>query len=265
MVNLPVRTSRDTAKEMLLTAGREMLAERGMGVAWIGVDLSEVIKSSGVPKSSAYRIFSAGAGTPQSNFTGELMGSLLEGGAHSDPDLTIAAAAAVLDEHPDLFDEGSPQELALVLRELIRRVANVNAAALVDSARLRVFVTALAAASDPGPNPKSGSVAASLMAAEQQEPPFIPLYRDFAGLFGLRLRPGWSWHMFDAVTTSSTYGQALRHRFNEHVANIVRPTGPNGENQRWTTTGITFEGAVLIALEPNPRVTNAADLSSWLQ
>ncbi|MEE9414841.1 MAG: hypothetical protein V3V01_06105 [Acidimicrobiales bacterium] len=259
------RIGRSEAKERLLSAGRKLLADRGIGAAEMGVELADAIGESGVPKSSAYRLFSSETGTPQSNYTSELMRSLLEGGAHSDPDLGRDAALTVLAEHPGIFDDGSPLELAMVLRELVRQVSNANSAALIDSTSLRVYVTALASSVDPGPDPSPGSVEASLKASEAQEPPFIPLYKELTELFGLRLRLGWSWQMFDAVIASSTYGNALLHPFNEHVANIVRSTGPNGDDQQWTTTGIILEGTALIALEPNPRVTNAADLSSWLQ
>ncbi len=256
------RRSSDEIRDTVLAAARELIRE-GSGIAPLNVDLSAAITAADVPRSSGYRAFGSDERSPQDEFVERLVESVIAGGVHSDPSHTLGAVNAVLDGVPDLFDTGSSAELATVFRELIRVVTLANIETLIEREEFRVYVSVLAMLSDRTVA-ETSSLTAAVKRAEAQRSAFWTLYRDMADLFGLRLRPGWTWETFDAAVSTAGYGAALRHNVNPYVTSIVRNTGPDGAPQEWSAFGVAFEGIVLTAAEQNPRMKNGADLSIWL-
>lgn len=255
-------TSADRVKGALLAAGRELLEAMGPAtVSGIDVKLKDAIVAANVPKTSAYRVFADDERSPQSMFSAELVRTLLTSGNHTDPEVTLHAAGEVLAAHGESIATGTEQELAGVLRELIRVATSVNAAQLAESLDFRIYVGVLASISGSGPQ-IDPSIIDTVVAMEAEDSGFVSLYQELATIFGLRLRPGWTWSSFDAGATGASYGSALREAHNPHTP-IMRPTGPNGEDQAWTIVGVLMEGLILTAVEPAPDVERSADLSSW--
>ena len=228
MASNPTTRSRGAdTKQAVLDSGLLLLHEHGIQASAIGVDLAEAIERAGVPKSSAYRLFTSETGNPQENFTAELVTALVVDGTHTDPKITFDAATTILAEHADLFETGTPRELADLLRQLIRVGTPVTVDALSENILFRAYVTALVSASRDVP--RAGSVEAALVKSETEESPFLQFYKELAELFGARLRPGWSWESLELVTSNASYGEALRKPFNESMNTITRRTGPNPE------------------------------------
>ena len=253
----------DDTVAAVLAAGRDLLARPERQVVGLGVRLKDAIEHAGVPLSTGYRLFQSDTSEPQAVFTARLVRSLIERGDHTNPDRTLSAVEAVINEHQDVFDHGSSTELAVVLREAIRQGANANVAALAENISFRAYMIALAVApTETEDDPDR--LGAALAAAELQKSTYVDAYERLSALFGLRLRPTATWQQLDAVISSTAHGTALRSRYNPHVVDIMRPTGEGGELQRWNAVGITVEQLLLAFCEPNPRIKNPADTGSWL-
>lgn len=256
-------TSADRVKDAVLDAGRKLLVAQGpAATSGIDVKLKDAIVAADVPKTSAYRVFSDDEHSPQSMFSSELVRSLLTSGNHTDPAVTLDAAGEVLDAHVGSLAEGTDQDRAVVLRELVRVATSVNNAQLAESIDFRIFVVVLASCSGPGVQ-VDPSIIDTVIGMEAEGSGFRTFYEELASLFGLQLRPGWTWSAFDAVATGASYGSALREGHNPHTP-IMRPTGPNGEDQEWSVVGVLLEGLILTATERAADAARSADLSTWL-
>ena len=70
--------------------------------------------------------------------------------------------------------------------------------------------------------------------------------------FDLRLRPQYQLAQFVMAVTAYSEGCSLRQRTTDHVEVMLRPTGPDGEDQEWTLFAVGLEGLVHQFLEPIP-------------
>lgn len=249
-------------RALLLAEGQRLLFDRGSNADPIGVELAQVIANSGVARSSAYRAFSDASLSPQEAYTTALAESLISTETHGDVEATTAAAFEVIGANTEIFDNGSPAELAVLLRQLIRAVVDANIAALQQSKLVWVYLAVLASVGQ-SKDPTNHPLTETLRSADRTEV-MARMYQDLAELFGLRLRPGWSWSRLDAAVSACVMGTGARMGLIDDLTGIMRDTGPNDELEEWSACGALVEGLLLVALEQNPRVRNAADLSLWI-
>lgn len=247
---------------MLVAEGQRLLFEKGTRTDPIGIDLADVIEGSDVPRSSAYRAFSHETLSPQEAFTEALAMSLISTETHGDLEAVTGAALELLVANPDIFDTGTPRELALFMQQLIRVVIRSNIEALQRSKMVWIYLSTLAAVGQ-SPNPSEHPLTPTLRSADRTEA-MVLFYRDMADNFGLRLRAGWSWERLDAAVSATVMGTGSRMGLIDDLDGIMRDTGEDGELQDWSACACLVEGLMMVALEPNPRVKNAADLSVWL-
>jgi hypothetical protein len=76
-------------------------------------------------------------------------------------------------------------------------------------------------------------------------------------LFGVRIRRPWTMRHFTLAVTAYSEGCSLRTRIEESTEMIVRPTGPDGEDQEWTLFAIGLEALVHQFFEPDPEFIGA--------
>ncbi len=257
----PERKYRKAAdsKAQLIAAGRELLAERGLAPGLSRVTLNDAIERSGIPRSSAYRLYSGGPG-PLESFRVALLESL--SADHLDRDNTWGSVDGVIEQHTDDLDGDDPVRMATALREVIRVGVSSNIQDWIGSIGFYVVASTMVAASSPGTD--SGADLELLQGGEDQLlKNIIPVYKSIADMVGLRLRSGLDWETFARVITSAVDGVALRHVIDPSLMAIERPTGPDGEIQEWTSAAVLFESMVYAYTEPDPKRTMSADLSVW--
>jgi hypothetical protein len=63
---------------------------------------------------------------------------------------------------------------------------------------------------------------------------------------------------FSMAAIAFAEGCALRQLTNDHVETMVRPTGPNGEDQEWSLYAVGMEALVHQFLESDPEYTPPA-------
>ena len=73
-----------------------------------------------------------------------------------------------------------------------------------------------------------------------------------ADLLGLRLLPSWSIDQFSMAAIAYAEGCAFRQLSSEHVECMIRPTGPDGEDQEWSLYAVGMEALVNQFFEPDP-------------
>jgi hypothetical protein len=73
-----------------------------------------------------------------------------------------------------------------------------------------------------------------------------------AHLLGLRLLTPWSIDQFSMAAIAYAEGCAFRQLSSDHVECMIRPTGPNGEDQEWSLYAVGMEALVNQFFEPDP-------------
>jgi hypothetical protein len=77
-------------------------------------------------------------------------------------------------------------------------------------------------------------------------------YAALVGLFGLRPRVPFTVRQFTVAVGALAEGCSLRQRLDRGMVDILRPTGPDGEEQPWTVFGLGLEALVHQFFEPDP-------------
>ena len=140
----------DESTAMLIAAGRDLLRERGLAPGLGRVTLNDAIERSGIPRSSAYRLYGGlygGNEGPLESFRLALLESLIDDhlnrvGQHDEFRTVIA-------EEASRFDTADSAELALALREVIRRGIAANVASWSRTTEWMAVESSLLAAATP--------------------------------------------------------------------------------------------------------------------
>lgn len=254
------RFSAAEARAEVIKAGMKLVAEVGTEPGLARVRLNDAIARSGVPRPSAYRVFTNSERLPQSEFRAALLVALVrEQAPISDGSQVFDAASRVLANNKDLLDSGSPTDLAWLLREFIRVIG------LIKSNELRTFESAIysmslrSLAMDPYPDPDLVHLFDSLIRRITSD--FAAVYDPVVKQFGLRPRAGTSVEEFAELTVQAS-GMAILQKFPSFAEPVLRPTGRDGELLEWDALAVTVHGLVLSMLEPDPESDVRVDLAS---
>ena len=251
------------ARAALLDAGLQLLEERGLELGVARVSLNDAVLRSGVPRPSAYRVFSSGDLDPQDEFRTNLLLHLFTDSTHQRAtERAFAAAADVLLVERLRVDRGDPDELAFVLREMVRSAAATiwSSATAVEGVHLS---TVLSLVVDPEPyQPLVGAVDRHRRETVERN---LGFYRATCKTFGIRPR-----RPFDLRQVALYFAFAVDQIWDGNLGlgdepGILRPTGPHGELLPWTPFGISLEGLILVMFEEDPDAPASARLSAWLR
>ena len=245
------------SRRALLDAGFELLKSRGVAPGLDRVTLKEAIEISGVPRSTAYRLYEGGRGQLE-EFRADQLSDL----DVIDMQPSFDVVTEVLSEVRPLIDSQDPVKMAEGLRELIRCATNRNLESLLTSLPWRVYMSSLAAV-DTGPGGDRAMNETFRVAAEQFGKSYVGVFEHIAGLVGLRPRQPLTYGEFGVALAAIAEGVGLRVPTDSRLASLKRPTGPNGELQTWNATGCAAEALMLTWLEPDPAFVVSADLSAW--
>lgn len=246
------------SRRALLDAGSQLLKERGVAPGLDRVTLKDAIELSGVPRSTAYRLYEGGKGQLE-EYRADLL-SDLDNSVMSEP--AFEAVERVLEEHADELASKDPIALGRVLREVLRQAANNNIEATVASIEWRVFMSSLASLGTGDHNEPALEALFAEASAEFVER-YGTLFDRLCTTFGLRVREPLTHEQLGLLITATVEGVALRQHLEPQLGAIMRPTGVNGEMQPWNAGAIAIEALVLTSFEPDPDAEVAADLMSW--
>lgn len=246
------------SRRALLDAGLELLKSRGVAPGLDRVTLKEAIELSGVPRSTAYRLYEGGKGQLE-EYRADLL-SDLDNSVDTAP--TMAAIEKVLAEVAPLIESQDPLKLAQALREVLRVTVNTNVESVTKSLEWRVYMSSLASLGTGAEADPEMTEAFRLAASEFGER-FVEFFDHLITVFGLRLRDSFTLHDFGALVSATIEGAALRQHVDPRLANMKRPTGPEGELQSWNAAGVAIEGFLVSWFQPDLHAKATADLGSW--
>lgn len=246
-----------------MAAGLELLDELGLEHGLSRITLHDAVVRSGVPRPSAYRLFSNGDFDPQVEFRTSLLVHLLaEVSPAAATRAGFGAGREILARERERLASSDADELAFVLREVLR----VSTETMWHMATPRTgayFSTVLSLVVDPDPYPPLVEAHRQLRAnAAEKNSEF---YRELMELFGVRFRHGLTMEQF-AASLALQVAQIWDGNLSLGSEPMLRlPTGPGGEVQPWTPLGLSCVGLVLVSLEPDPHADVSARLSAWLE
>lgn len=253
--------TKDQAKNALVEAGREILAEVGLSGGVGRVALTEAINRSGVPRPSAYRVFGETDLDPQRAFHEQLIVDITESGPAFDVASLAESVCGVLDEVKQVGVEATPEALTWCLRDLVRVAATGAQAATFTETPIGAYMSVLASTLDEVRNDRVE--AAVRQAEEVTVNALIPFLREVLTSFGLRLRDGWTFIDLGSALISAILGALLTARVTPAAPEFQLTTGKDDEPQAWTLLGITLLGIVGQATAPDPRMVVSAQPSRW--
>lgn len=240
----PTRPARKSAGEVrvtLLQAGVDMLSATGLTVSLQHLNMEELIRTAGVPRSSVYRLW----GNRESFFT-DLMIELLAPERMAqrafDPQ-TLTVAQEAIDRYRELLNtrEGRRQVLCEVVRVGVRR----NFEAVTTSTAWRTFA-ALSATLASLPADSRRRVLAALREAEDRfASRMTEFYETLFPLVGIRPRQGVSTRNVVIACASVVSGFAERAPLSTHYFDPpLLLAGPEGEPVEWLLVSVAVLGVL---------------------
>lgn len=253
------RLSQHQARDAILAAGTDLLVRRGLDAGLGLVTLNDAIVESGVPRASAYRLFTSDETDPQVAFRTELLIAYIR----DDPlQRRRDIAQMISDETLGFFDTRDPDQLAFALRELVRTVWGSNLEILLGDEHWRIIGPSWASTALTSWAPDE-LVEAHRQADQAAVDYFRSLYDQVSTMCGLRLRHPMTWDEFGLIAASATAITTFTSAYHPELRNIPRPTGPGGQDQMWTQAALMVEGLILSCMEPIPGADLVATLGRW--
>jgi AcrR family transcriptional regulator len=237
------RLSKGELREQVLRAGTALLGEGGVTVSLHHLNMEELIRRVGVPRSSAFAAFGG-----KEELLTDLMVRLLQpedgGTAGLFPD-TARVATETITRHAHRMRraDGSrdPEGTHAVIREAVRVTLRQNVEETMASTQWQTFL-ALAATVPSLPPGRRERVADALRLAEAQfREGMTDFYAAAFELMGLRPRPGVQWHHVVTAGAAIVEGVVSRRRMGSPIADepILAP-GIDGEPVEWTLAALAY-------------------------
>jgi hypothetical protein len=248
----PTRMSREELRQLLLDTGTTMLREEGLSSGVEALTFKRVFER--IEHDTGVRLTNASVIRRVWDNLADYRTDVLIAVAGNGSDEDIEAARRLAAPLMQRLDVTTPEARDASLREICRVGGALNARAVHHSQQwpLSIGVWALAASGPPSEQRKRIEVA--LLASHDVFTDRIEsLYGGMAAFLGLRLRERFTLRDFIIAEDSLSEGYGLRDRLDGGAAKVVlRPTGPNGEEQEWTIFAVGLEALIRQFFELDP-------------
>jgi hypothetical protein len=249
--------SRDELRSLLLETGRTLLIEEGMGTGVETLTFKRVFER--VQADTGRRLSNASVirrvWENLADFQTDVLVSVAQQDGLGEFDGTFSALVPVL----ATMDLSTAESRERSLREVCRVGGAANVLALLESPHwsLWIAVWALATAESGHPDEQRvehlEKIRRALLAGYDG---FTQLWEDayaaLAASLGLRPRSPLTVRQFTVAVGALAEGCSLRQRLDPTMDGIVRPTGPDGEDQEWSVFAIGLEALQHHFFEPDP-------------
>jgi len=245
------RRSRDELHDMLLQEGREILVDEGLETGSSNLTFKRVFDR--VEARTGERITNASVikrvWHNQADYQTDVLVSIARDETRPEVGGALDAIAAAL-EHLDL---SSPESRAAAVGELCRVGGTASSTSIDRSTNWPLWISVVA-------------MATATTSPEQQQRIKSALQDGYASvsrfwsenlallieLLELRVRPTFTLDQFVLAVVAYSEGCSLRQRTGDHIEVLIRPTGPDGEDQEWSLFAVGLEALVHQFLEPDP-------------
>lgn len=249
------RLSREVLRERVLVEGSALLRETGITPSLYHVNIEELIRRVGVPRSSVFVAFGG---------KDELMTELMVRLLHPSPDsptgyspVTASVASEVIERHSARLrtpagDRDLEGEYA-VLREAVRVVLAQNASEFQTSAEWTAFLSLSATVESLPPGARERVIGALRGIDAAFTAAMVEFYSSALTALGRRMRPGLEWRHLVTAGAGLVEGTVARRRIGSPVADeVVTLPGIDGEPVEWTVVAIAYLAMLENLTEPIP-------------
>ncbi len=249
------KQSREELRALMVKMGRLILIEDGFGV---GVDtltfkrvFERIDAETGLKLSNASVIRRVWEN--QADYQADVLATIAIEDALGEFDETVRALGPLLDS----LDLSTPEARLRSLREVCRFGGSANSFMLLESPNWSMWIAVWAMATTNNVGSQQSEYQRRIRAALLEGyKGFTTLwegaYEGLAALLGMRVRAPLSLRQLSVAVGALAEGCSLRQRVDPDLGVILRPTGPNGEDQEWTLFAIGLEALLMQFLEPDP-------------
>lgn len=245
------RRSREELRALLMDVGQSILLEEGLGARADALTFKrafERIKSdTGVGLTNASVI--GRLWTNQADYQTDVLVALASDRSRSTVNEVADVVAKVLEE----CDLSTPEARAASLREVCRVAGETQGNALRHSASWSLWINLWAMATSSSLADRQHRILTTLMEGyEEINQHAEEVFGFLMMLLGYRLRAPLTIRQFLNAAGALSEGCSLRDRVDSRMVGIVRPTGPDGEDQEWTIYAIGLEALTREFFESDP-------------
>jgi hypothetical protein len=249
------KQSREELRALMLKMGRLILIEDGFGV---GVDtltfkrvFERIDAETGLKLSNASVIRRVWEN--QADYQADVLATIAVEDALGEFEETVRALGPLLDS----LDLSTPEARSRSLRDVCRVGGSANSFMLLESPNWSMWIAvwAMATANNAGSQQTEYQrrIRAALLEGYKG---FTTLwegaYAGLASLHGMRVRAPLTLRQLTVAVGALAEGCSLRQHVDPDLGVILRPTGPDGEDQEWTLFAIGLEALLMQFLEPDP-------------
>jgi len=151
------------------------------------------------------------------------------------------------------LDMNTPESRTWALRQVCRVEGNASSTAIDQSGNWPLWISVVAMATTSANPEIQARIKGALADGYQSVTRFWSAnFIALIDVLGLRVRHPWSMDQFSMAAIAFAEGCALRQLTSGHTEMIIRPTGPDNEDQEWSLFAVGLEALVHQFLEPDP-------------
>jgi len=245
------RRSRDELHELLLQEGRAILADEGLEAGSSNLTFKRVFDR--LEAKTGERITNASVirrvWENQVDFQTDVLVSVAQDEARPEAGGAVEAIASLLAD----LDLSTPESRARAVREVCRVGGTASSTAIQGSSNWPLWISVMALATATASPEQQQRIKSGLAEGYESLTEFWRgNFEALMATLGLRPRPGATLDQFVLAVIALSEGCSLRQRTSDHIEVMVRPTGPDGEDQEWSLFACGLEALVNHFLEPDP-------------
>ncbi len=235
------RLSRDKVRAVFIEAGWAILREEGLGAGGGALTFKRVRErveaDTGIRMTNASLI--GRVWKNQFEYQTDVLATIAADDSTSEIEDTLRDLAPVLAR----MDPSSEESRRATMREVCRLSAAANTRALRQSTDWLLWIGIWAVtALGTSPERRSRVEAALDLSYQAVTERMEGIYKAGMDFVGYRVRSGLTVRQFTIAVAALAEGCVLRDRVDSaHMNSIMRPTGPDGEEQEWTLFGLALE------------------------
>jgi len=236
---------------MLLEAGREILLEEGLDTGSSNLTFKRVFER--VERTSGLRLTNASVikrvWENQADFQADVLVAIAHDEARPETSTPMGALAALFED----LDLSTAEARAHAMREVCRVGGSASSEALAVSTSWPLWINTVAMATATNLSEERRRIRAALLEGYEVVTRFWEeIFEGLVAALGFRMRQPWTMRQYTVAVTSYSQGCSLRQRLIGDLGVVVRPTGPNGEDQEWTLFSAGMEALMEQFFEPDP-------------
>ena len=249
------KLSRDELRALLLRTGRTLLQEEGLGsraeTLTFKRAFDRVEADRGIRLSHASVIRRVWENLD--DYQTEALARVAAEDGIGDFEATFTALVPLFES----LDLSSPEARRISMREVCRVGGSTNVVTLLESTDWTLWIGVWALANSGNFRGEEARrhqrIQESLLDGYQRLTSLWEgVYEGMAKLFGVRARSPLTIRQFTMAVGALAEGCSLRQRLDSRMEGIVRPSGPNEEDQEWTIFAIGMEALQARFFEPDP-------------